>query len=187
MVKRALLVVDMQNDFMPGGALAAPEGDQIVPLVNDLMDQFETVVASKDYHPEETVHFQKWPKHCVQGTKGAQFHPDLSVKKINQVFYKGTGNADDGYSAFEATNKDLKKYLKDLKVKELYLVGLTTEYCVKESAIDAARSKFNTFVISDAIAPVRAEEDGPERAMRAMGDAGVRMINSDSIMSASKA
>jgi nicotinamidase/pyrazinamidase len=182
MSKRALLVIDMQNDFMPGGALAAPEGDQIVERVNQLMQDFELVVASKDYHPEETIHFEKWPKHCVQGTKGAQFHPDLQVSKINQVFYKGTGNADDGYSAFEATNKDLKKYLKDRKIKELYLVGLTTEFCVKESAIDAARARFNTFVISDAIAAVRAEEDGPEKAMRAMGDAGVRMISTDSVL-----
>ena len=116
---KGLLVVDVQNDFCPGGSLAVPEGDKVVPIINRLMDKFAVVVASKDWHPKQTVHFQKWPVHCVHNSRGADFHPGIQTTKIEQVFLKGAGNKDDGYSAFEATNLDLKDYLKKKGVTEL--------------------------------------------------------------------
>src|SRR5277367_3833051 len=128
---KALLIVDVQNDFCPGGTLAVPEGDKVVPVINQLMDQFPIVVASKDWHPKDTVHFQKWPPHCVQGTKGAEFHPGLDASKVQKIFLKGNHNKDDGYSAFEATNDNLAAFLKKKEVTDLYIVGLATDYCVK--------------------------------------------------------
>ena len=125
---KALLIVDVQNDFCPGGALAAPYGDEVVPVINQLMQKFTVIVASKDWHPKNSAHFEKWPLHCVQNTRGAEFHPDLNDQSIQKVFLKGTSGKDDGYSAFEATNEDLKKYLLDKNVDQLYVAGLTTEY-----------------------------------------------------------
>ncbi len=122
-----LLIIDVQNDFCPGGALGAPGTDEVVPVINELLGsgEFDRVLASKDWHPEETVHFEKWPPHCVRNTRGAEFHPDLKHDKIDKIFYKGTGNKDDGYSAFEATNEDLEEYLKGQNVDTLYVAGLT--------------------------------------------------------------
>lgn len=178
---KALLVVDVQNDFCPGGALAAPEGDQVVPVINELMEKFPLVVASKDWHPEDTVHFEKWPVHCVKNTEGAEFHPDLNTSKIEKVFLKGTGNKDDGYSAFEATNEDLKDYLKSKNVDQLYVVGLTTEYCVKNSAEDAVKNGFKTMVVEDAIEGVKANEGDVEKALKEMKDNGVEFVRSTDI------
>ena len=93
---RGLLVVDVQNDFCPGGSLAVPNGDNVVPVINALMEKFSVVVASKDWHPRKTVHFQKWPVHCVHNTRGAEFHPHLDSVRIRQGFLKGTGNKDGG-------------------------------------------------------------------------------------------
>ncbi len=95
--------MDVQNDFCPGGALAVQDGDQVVPVINKIMNRFEVVVASKDWHPSVTKHFEKWPVHCVQNTYGAAFHPQLDAENIQEVFLKGTSQEDDGYSAFEAT------------------------------------------------------------------------------------
>ena len=96
---KALLIVDVQNDFCPGGALGAPGNDEVVPVINKIQDKFDVVVASKDWHPENSIHFEKWPVHCVANTKGAEFHPDLKTGKIDTIFLKGTGNKDDGYSS----------------------------------------------------------------------------------------
>lgn len=178
---KALLVVDVQNDFCPGGALAAPGGDEVVPVINKLMDQFDLVIASKDWHPEDTVHFKKWPKHCVKDTKGAEFHPDLDTSKLSKVLLKGTGNKDDGYSAFEATNINLKDFLKKRNVKELYISGLTTEYCVKNTAIDATRLGYHTIVIEDAIRPVAQHEGDEEKAKDEMRNAGVKFIKTSDL------
>ena len=101
---KALLIVDVQNDFCPGGVLAAPGGDKVVPVINRLMEHFDIIVASRDWHPKGSIHFNKWPVHCVENSFGASFHSDLNTKNIQQVFFKGTENRDDGYSAFEATN-----------------------------------------------------------------------------------
>ena len=178
---RALLIVDVQNDFCPGGALPVSEGDKVVPVINRLMSLFDVVVASKDWHPASSVHFLKWPPHCVQNTNGASFHPGLAEGKIQQVFLKGTGNKDDGYSAYEATNLNLEQYLKGREVTELYVTGLATDYCVKASALDAVRKGFPTTVVTDAVAAVNVNPGDAEKALDEMSAAGVRLLSSDKI------
>lgn len=178
---KALLIVDVQNDFCPGGTLPAPEGDKIIPLINQLMDEFPLVLASKDWHPINSVHFKKWPVHCVKGTKGAEFHPSLKTEKVNLELLKGTDNKDDGYSAFEATNVDLIKYLEQNNVDELYITGLTTEYCVKATAIDAIKNGLKTIVIENAIKGVNAKPNDSEKAIKEMKQRGVEIIKAENI------
>lgn len=178
---KALLIVDVQNDFCPGGTLAVPDGDKVVPIINDLMPKFSLVVASKDWHPQESVHFNRWPKHCLQGSHGAEFHPELDVQPISQVFLKGTRNIDDGYSAFEATNLDLAAFLRDKGVKELYVVGLASDYCVKESALDAVKNGFATYVVKDAVAAVALKPTDEEEAFEEMRIAGISLISSEQV------
>lgn len=177
----ALIIVDVQNDFCPGGALPAPKANEIIPVINRLMDKFEIIVASRDIHPAETKHFDKWPPHCVEGTKGALFHPDLNTLKIQKGFHKGTGNKDDGYSAFEATNESLVGYLLSGKVTTAYITGLTTEYCVKNTALDAVRHGFNTFLVTDAIAAVEPGSDNEDSALKEMKNAGITLVESTDI------
>lgn len=178
---KALLIVDVQNDFCPGGTLAVPEGDKVVPVINQIMDLFPLVIASKDWHPNDTVHFKKWPPHCVQNTPGADFHPQLNASKIKKVFLKGAHNKDDGYSAFEATSASLLQFLKKEKVEELYVAGLATDYCVKATAMDADKNGFETFVVEDAVAAVNVKPGDGEKALKAMARAGVTLINSSEI------
>jgi len=178
---RGLLIVDVQNDFCPGGALAVPEGDNVVSVINRLMDKFAVVVASKDWHPQKSVHFQHWPPHCVQKTRGAEFHPLLHSEKIQQVFLKGTTDKDDGYSAYEATNLDLNDYLNSKGVTELYVTGLATDYCVKASAIDAAKKGFRTFVVTDAVSAVNVVPDDGKRALELMKASGVTLVDSSQV------
>ena len=106
-MKKALIIVDVQKDFCPGGALPAASAPAAIPVINKIVPQFDYVIASKDWHPEKTIHFDKWPVHCVANTDGASFHGELQQDKIDLILYKGTGNKDDGYSAFEATNEEL--------------------------------------------------------------------------------
>ncbi len=178
---KTLLIVDVQNDFCPGGALAVNDGDQVVPVINEIMDKFDLVIASKDWHPEDTVHFEIWPVHCVRNTKGAEFHPDLNAVKIDQVFLKGTGNQDDGYSAFEATNVSLDQFLKHREIDELYVAGLATDYCVKASAIDASIHGMRTYIITDAVKAVNLEAGDDTKAFQEMKEAGCRLITTDEI------
>ncbi len=203
---KALLIIDVQIDFCPGGALPAPNGDMIIPVINRLMGKFPVVAASKDYHPEDSLHFEKWPPHCIAGTEGAEFHPKLDTgrrgyqykgkkdrkdkekkfprkeeEKIDKVFLVGTGKSDDGYSAFHASNDNLEKFLKAKDVTDLYITGLVTEYCVKYSALDAVKRNFNTFVVTDAIAPVNQKKGDEEKALQEMKNAGVKLISSTKI------
>jgi nicotinamidase/pyrazinamidase len=178
---KALLVVDVQNDFCPGGSLAVPRGDSVVPVINALMEKFPLVVASKDWHPSKTVHFEKWPVHCVHNRPGAEFHPALNSLRIRQVFLKGTSNKDDGYSAFEATNLDLEKYLKEKGVTKLYVTGLATDYCVRASALDAVAKGFSTFFVEDAIAAVNLKEGDDVKAIEEMKKAGAAMVRSTTL------
>lgn len=177
-----LLIVDVQKDFCPGGALPAEQGDQVVPVINGLMDRFDLVIASKDWHPAQTVHFEKWPRHCVKNTEGAEFHEDLEVGNIDQVVLKGTGNQDDGYSAFEATNVDLNAYLKINGTENLYISGLTTDYCVEQSALDAARKGFHTIVITDAIQAVNINPGDGDKSLKKMKEAGCRLLTSKQVL-----
>lgn len=178
---KALIVVDVQNDFCPGGSLAAPDGDKIIPPINSLMDKFDVVVASWDWHPKNSIHFKKWPEHCIQNTLGAEFHPDLDLSKIKKLFVKGTENKDDGYSAFEATNENLTSFLTDNKVNELYISGLATEYCVKATALDSLNNGFKTYVIEDAIKGVNIHPDDEKKAKEAMRKKGIRIVKSTDI------
>jgi nicotinamidase/pyrazinamidase len=174
----ALLIVDLQNDFLPGGALPAPEGDKIIPEINKMMEKFDLVIASKDWHPENSVHFGKWPPHCVRSTEGADFPADLIQDKIGKVFLKGTGDRDDGYSAFEATSDDLDHFLKEKNVTHLFLSGLTTEYCVKSTALDSVNKDFQTYVIKNATEGVKANPGDEDKAYHEMQKAGVKLIHS---------
>ncbi len=181
-MRRALLIVDVQNDFCPGGALAVEDGDKVVPPINGIMDKFDLVISSQDWHPEKTVHFEKWPEHCVAGTKGAEFHPDLDIDKIDLKLLKGTDNKDDGYSAFEATNRSLTGFLRENNIEQLYVCGLATDYCVKASAIDAITQGFQTFVVTDAIAAVNVEPGDDEKALQEMYAKGCIPVESTNII-----
>lgn len=174
----ALIIVDVQKDFCPGGSLGTKKGNNIIPIINDLTKKFDLIVATKDWHPATTVHFDKWPIHCVRGTEGAQFHSGLSIEKISEVALKGTGNTDDGYSGFEATNIDLQSWLNRQKVSDVYLCGIATEYCVMATAMDAHRMGFRTFVVEDAIAAVEAKDGDTQKALKNMASAGIRFTKS---------
>lgn len=180
-MKEALLIVDVQNDFCPGGSLGVKDGAKVVPVINNLIDRFDMVISSQDWHPEDSVHYEKWPVHCVAETEGAQFHPDLNSKKINLKLKKGTYNKDDGYSAFEATNISLYDFLKENGIITLYVCGLTTDYCVKETALDAVKLGIQTYVITDAIAAVNADPGDGEKALKEMKDSGCILIKSEEV------
>lgn len=179
---KALLIVDLQNDFCSGGALPAPKGDSIVPVINKLISKFDFILASRDWHPEKTIHFEKWPVHCVRETLGAAFHSALDTSEIDQIFLKGTGNKDDGYSAFEATNESLVNYLKSNQIDELYVTGLVIEYCVKQTVLDALRYGFKTFVIKEAVEGIYQREEDVPNALEEMKAAGASIISAKEIL-----
>ena len=178
---KALLVVDLQNDFCPQGALGISDGDKIIPTINLLLDKFPLILASKDWHPSKTVHFKKWPRHCVQNTKGAEYHPSFRAEKVEELFLKGTTNKDDGYSAFEATNLNLENVLKEKGVTDLYLAGLATDYCIKFTGQDAVKKGFQVHVITDAVAAVNIKPDDGEEALRELIGLGVHLLTSKDI------
>lgn len=173
----ALIVVDVQNDFCPGGSLAVPDGDAIVPLINSLMPRFRHVLATQDYHPPHHSSFEEqggpWPVHCVQGTKGAELHPDLDTSKIDEIVRKGTDPAVDGYSGFAGT--DLAQRLRDRGVRRVFVTGLATDYCVRATAIEAAQQRFETVVLTDAVRAVNVETGDGERALDDMRRAGAAL------------
>lgn len=174
----ALLVVDVQNDFCPGGALAVADGDAIIPVINAWMPRFATVVASRDWHPANSVHFSRWPPHCVAGTYGAQFRVGLDTGRFLLVLDKGTDNLDDGYSAFEATSEDLESWLRSRGIEMLYVCGLATDYCVLQTVFDALRLGFGVTVIRDGIAAVEVNPGDGQRAQDAMKAAGALFVPS---------
>ncbi len=176
-MKRALFVIDVQNDFCPGGALPVPHGDEVVPVINKLMPKFDLVIATRDWHPGDTVHFQKWPPHCIQNTYGAEFHKELNINGIDKIISKGTGNKDDGYSAFETTDIDLAEFLKENKIEETYFTGLATDYCVKASALDSVKNGFKTFVIEEAVRGVDLHPGDVQKAKAEMVEAGIKIIS----------
>jgi len=185
----ALVVVDMQNDFAdPAGSLAVPGGDRLVPAINAEVQRAATagsvIVYTQDWHPESTPHFAKdggiWPVHCVGGTWGAEFHPDLQV--VGRSIRKGQ-EGEDGYSGFrmrdpgtgEEIPTDLEAFLREAGVSSVVVCGLATDYCVKETAIDAVRLGFGTTVAAGMIAAVDREKGDGERAIEAMRTAGVQL------------
>jgi nicotinamidase/pyrazinamidase len=174
---RALIVVDVQNDFCPGGALAVAQGDQVVAPLNKLIEEFlergEPVFKSRDWHPEKTRHFAAyggtWPVHCVQDTKGAEFHPGLIDDMHIRVISKGLGD-EDSYSAFDGT--DLALQLRRLGVEEVWVGGLATDYCVKNTVLDALKEGFRVKALKDAMRAVELKPGDGERAIIEMQNAG---------------
>lgn len=191
MERAALIVVDVQNDFCPGGALAVPEGDQVVPVVNALARAFarrgRPVVATQDWHPADHVSFRErggpWPPHCVQGTPGADLHPELRREPITHVVRKAYRPDQEAYSGFQGTG--LAELLRGLGVEEVYVCGLATDYCVNATALDAARAGFRTAVVEDATRPVFPEQV-PERR-KEWEAAGVRVVKSEELLAGAPA
>ncbi len=176
----ALLVVDVQNDFCPGGALAVPDGDRILPVLNDWIDAADRlglpIIASRDWHPEHHVSFEEregpWPRHCVQNTPGAAFHPDLRLPDDADIVDKGDTPDHDDYSPFQAT--DLATLLHNVGVRRIWIGGLAEDVCVKASAIDAAKAGFDARVIADATRPV--DPNAADDAVREMTEAGATVV-----------
>lgn len=179
--KRALIVVDVQNDFCPGGALAVPHGDEVVGPLNELILEFlgqdEPVYFSRDWHQEKTKHFAayggKWPVHCVMLTDGAAFHPDLIFTNDCRLISKGLGQTD-CYSAFDET--DLTSRLRKLGVEELWVGGLATDYCVKSTVLDALKEGFRVKALAYAMRAVEVKPGDGERAIEEMRAAGAEIL-----------
>lgn len=159
---KALLIVDMQNDFCPGGVLSVPDGDRIIPTVNKYIQLFQQkqlpLFFSRDWHPSETIHFQEkggpWPPHCIQGTKGAEFHPDLKIPENAVILSKGMDPNLDSYSVFEAFDEDLLSFpelLRKQEITELFIGGMATDYCVRSTSLDALKQGLNIHVLVDAV------------------------------------
>ncbi|HOC17713.1 MAG TPA: nicotinamidase [Vicinamibacterales bacterium] len=183
--RSALLVVDVQNDFCPGGSLAVPDGDRVIPVLNEAIEHFAAaglpVFASRDWHPPDTKHFKArggpWPPHCVAGTEGAAFHPDLRLPADAIVVSKGQDRNDDGYSAFEARTAEGRTVVEELRrrgVTDLYLGGLTTDYCVRATALDARKAGFRVIVLADGIAGIDADDS--RRALDEIRAAGGTVV-----------
>lgn len=183
--KQALIVVDVQNDFCPGGTLAVPHGDEVVEPLNELIDEFlergDPVYKSRDWHPPATKHFAAhggtWPVHCVQNTKGAEFHPALRDDPRISVISKGLGDKD-CYSAFDET--DLASKLRAQDVEEVVVGGLATDYCVKNTVLDALKNGFKVKALEDAMRAVELQPGDGERAIDEMRAAGAEIISTDS-------
>ncbi len=204
---RAFLVIDVQNDFCPGGALAVPGGDEVVPRINELAGRFEHVLLTQDWHPPGHLSFASshagkapyetvklaygsqilWPDHCVQGTPGAAFHPELRLDRAELVLRKGFRRAIDSYSAFfendHRTPTGLAGYLRERGVETLYLAGLATDFCVQYSALDGRAVGFEVYVVEDAVRGIDTQ-GSLEEAWRQMDAAGVRVVSAEEVVRA---
>ncbi len=202
---KALVLVDIQNDFLPGGALEVPQGDEVIPVANRIQPDFDLVVATQDWHPPDHGSFAAnhpgkrpgavieldgleqilWPVHCVRGTPGAELAPGLDTSRVQCVFRKGTDPRIDSYSAlFDNAHRrstGLGDSLRIRGVEAVYLVGLATDYCVKYSALDAAELGFRTFVVEDGCRGIDLEPGDVERALDEMRKAGVTVLRSDEL------
>ena len=192
-----LLVIDVQNDFCPGGRLAVKDGDRVVPFINEIMDKF---VATQDWHPEDHLSFASnhpgkevmeietidgieqvlWPDHCIQGTEGANFYPGLNIENISLILRKGMDKRIDSYSAFfendKKTSTGLDGYLRNLHIDTVYLTGLATDYCVYYTAIDAVKLGYRTNLFIKGSRGVNFPEGNVERAVNDMKERGVKII-----------
>jgi len=203
---KALLVVDIQYDFCPGGALAVPDGDAIIPAVNNLIDHFDVIIQTQDWHPAGHSSFASshkgkdpfdtiemdygtqvlWPDHCVQGSKGAEFHNDLNTLKSQVIIRKGFRKAIDSYSTFfendQETATGLTGYLKQRGITDLYAVGLATDFCVKWSILDGIDEGFNMHIVEDAVKGIDLNGSLDE-AWYEMKNKGVKITQSKDILS----
>ena len=181
--KKALIVVDVQNDFCPGGSLAVQDGDQVVAPLNDMIKEFldrgEPVFKTRDWHSAKTKHFANyggtWPVHCVQGTRGAEFHPELSNDPRISIVSKGMDESADGYSGFDGTH--LAQVLREQNVEEVWVGGLATDYCVKQTVLDALKEGFRVKALSDAMRPVNVNPSDGEQAINEMREAGAEIVS----------
>jgi nicotinamidase/pyrazinamidase len=204
-MKEALILVDIQNDFCPGGSLAVNDGDKIVPVVNALQKKFDLIIATQDWHPADHVSFAAnhpgktagefiplgesqqilWPVHCSQGSKGAEFVAELDKAKITKVFQKGTAKMVDSYSGFfdndHKNSTGLGDYLRAEGVEEVYITGLATDYCVKFTALDALNLGFKTNVVLDGCRGVNLNPGDVEHAVEEMKAAGIKVISSKEV------
>lgn len=201
---RALLVIDVQNDFCPGGRLAVPKGDEVVPIINGLMDGFDHVLFTQDWHPKGHFSFASshdgrepydtveldygeqilWPDHCVQGSDGAEFHPSLRVDRGELIIRKGFRPEIDSYSAFfendQETPTGLTGYLRERGIDTLYLVGLATDFCVHWSAVDGRKQDFDVYVVRDATRAI--DTNGSlDHAMKRIREAGAEIVRTDDV------
>ena len=192
----ALLVVDFQNDFTPGGALAVEHGDEIAKPVNAIADRFDLVVATRDWHPRDHGSFEGvavdpeswegvdppgiWPVHCVAGTEGAELHPALDRTKLDLIVDKGQDRYSQGYSAFQGDR--LAEILRERGVDHVYVAGLATDYCVKYSVLDALREEFEVTVVEDAVRGIDVQPGDVDRALDEMRTAGADFVSSDELL-----
>ena len=201
-----LLIVDIQNDFLPGGALAVPEGDVVIPLINRLQDRFDLVLATQDWHPPDHGSFAAahpghkigdvieldgipqilWPVHCVQNSPGAQFSRALDTTRFARVFRKGIDRKIDSYSTFfdnaKRRSTGLADYLREQNVDEIFVCGLATDYCVRFSALDALELSFSVTVIEDACRGVNLQPEDSSNALHELRKAGAKIQSSSQLL-----
>ena len=201
---KVLVVVDVQNDFMPGGSLGVPKGNEIVPVINAIQDSFDLIIATQDWHPQDHVSFAAnhegknafdvidvhgfpqtlWPAHCVQGTEGASFHPDLKTHRIETIFRKGTDKNIDSYSSFFDNSKlkstGLTGYLREKGATEIYFCGLAADICVYFSTKDSLSEGFQSYLITDASRPL--DENIYKIQKQELRELGAQIISSDEIL-----
>ena len=179
-IKKALIIVDMQNDFCPGGALAVKGGEEIIPVINQYIKRFteknELVVFTRDWHPADHCSFKDqggiWPPHCVAGTNGAEFHHDICVPEKSLIISKADLPSKDAYSGFDATSLD--QHLKKLDIKEVWICGLATDYCVTSTVMDALKLGYKVKLLADAISAVDVSAGDGEKAIADMESAGAK-------------
>lgn len=201
MKKRALILVDLQNDFFPGGALAVKDGDQVLPAINALLNMpFDLIIATKDYHPPLHVSFASthgkkvgdiianaettqilWPNHCIQGSKGSEFAPGWDASNVHQVVHKGTNIGVDSYSTFfdngHKQETGLNQLLKEQGIDTIFIAGLATDYCVKYSVLDARDLGYKVYVVKEGCRPVNLNPDDGENALQEMRENGASIIS----------
>ena len=181
---KALVIVDVQNDFCPGGALGVPDGDRVVPVLNKYIEKFAhagiPIFFTRDWHPPRTTHFNTdggtWPPHCVQGSKGAEFHPALQLGSYTTVLSKGMAVDRDSYSGFEAVDSrglSLGEILRQSEINRIYVGGLATDYCVKQTVLDGIAQGFQVVLLQDGVAGVNLQPEDSDQAVEAMVKAGV--------------
>ena len=205
MHKSALIIVDVQNDFLPGGSLAVPQGDEVIPRINELMKlPFDVIVATRDFHPQSHSSFAStwgknpgervfideaeqilWPNHCVQNTKGSELAKDLDTSLVHKIVFKGMNKKVDSYSTFfdnmRKESTGLETYLRDRDIQDLYFTGLATDYCVLYSVHDAMDLGFNAFVVIDACRGVNLRPHDVEKASTEMLDKGAVLLSTQEV------
>ena len=201
-MKKAIIIVDVQNDFITG-SLAVPGAEEIIPVINNIQKKFDLVVTTQDFHPSNHGSFAPspdkigtiinlngldqilWPVHCVQNSDGAEFHKELNLDQLDANFTKGTNPDIDSYSGFFDNGKKqdtgLDAYLKDQNVDEVYVCGLATDYCVKFTAVDAADLGYKTYLINDASRGVNINPNDVENAIEDMKKKGIKIVNAEDI------